>query len=779
MRTRLLVLPFLIAAIAVGGWIAAPVRPFAGVPYSRVAFDADGRLLGAAVAADGQWRFPSGAGQPPTNYVRALLTFEDQRFYRHVGVDPVAVLRAAASNRAAGRIVSGGSTLTMQLARLLSGDRAPTLRRKIAEAVVAVRLELRLSKGEIIRLFADHAPLGGNVVGVEAAAWRYFGRPSAEITDAEVALLAVLPNSPGLMNLGRGRGELLDKRNRLLARLFEQGDLDAERLDLALAEPIPDRPLPLPQRAPHLLQTLSSRNPDRWRFDTSLSGFLQDRASEVVAQHGDRLRGLGVEHAAALIVHVPSGDVVAYVGNLPIRAASAGGDFVDIVQAPRSTGSLLKPVLYAAMLDAGELLPRQLVADIPTRIGGYIPENHTGDYSGAVRADVALARSLNVPAARLLRDYGVDRFYGLLKAMGLSTLTRPASHYGIPLILGGAESTLWELTHLYAAMAREVGARGWTNESEYTAGSRGPAAPAVAPDRSLTAEPLSPGAIYLALEALRSVQRPEELVGWQYFAGARDVSWKTGTSYGLRDAWAIGVTSAYAVGVWVGNASGAGAPGLRGTATAAPTMFQLFELLPRSEPLSPPPGLRTVRVCADSGYLAGPDCRSSEAALVPQGSHDHPVCPYCRTVHLNAERTHQVTADVYPVSRMVHEPWFVLPPAMAWYFERRSVAYVPPPPVDPRLAASGSMPLGVEFPLPGSRVYIPVEMSGRRGSLVATARHADPQARLYWHLGDEYLGSTTEPHTLELRPARGDHLLTVIDDGGRTVTVPFRVESDL
>ena len=769
-RTVLLSVPWILIAALFFLWIVWTPPELFSADYSRVVLAGDGTLLSARIAADGQWRFPPSGQALPPRYVSALLAFEDQRFYAHPGVDPVAIVRAVGANRRAGRVVSGGSTLTMQLARLALGNNRRTYATKIREALLALRIEASHTKEEILLLFAHNAPFGGNVVGLQAASWRYFGRPFLSITWAEAALLAVLPNAPALMHPGTGREALTEKRDRLLARLHAAGQLDATEYALALQEPVPAAPQPVPQQALHLLGTLSRERPDASRFETTLDSFLQRRSNEVLSQYGGALRQIGVSHAAALIVHVPTGEVHAYVGNLPPATPAGHGDFVDVARAPRSTGSLLKPFLYAALIDSGQLLPAQVVADIPTRIGGYIPENHTGVFSGAVRADVALAQSLNVPAARLLQEYGVSRFYALLKDLGMGTLFRPADDYGIPLILGGAESTLWDLTGMYASAARAV-----VGVADGTAPFAPPHVLAdAAPVGNLS--PLSRGSLYLALEALREVERPVSTTGWQHFTGSTRISWKTGTSYGLRDAWAVGVTEEYAVGVWVGNASGRGAPGLRGSATAGPILFRLFELLEPVSEFRSPGGMQRVSLCAFSGMAAGPDCAEQTTGLIPRGVHDPRVCTYCRTLHLNAERTLQVAASVYPVSQMAHERWFVLPGAMAYYARQLSAAYEPPPPLHPDLAGPAAS-LSLEFPLPGSQVYVPIEMSGERGRMVARAHHGEPGVRLFWHLDGRYLGDTERVHTMELSPGEGEHQLTVVSEHGERIATTFSVLS--
>lgn len=770
--------PFVLMLLLFCAWLLGGIPADQAGRYSHTLYDSDGRLIGASVSRDQQWRFAPSGEALPSRYVGALITFEDERFRSHPGVDPVAIVRALRDNLRAGRVVSGGSTITMQLARMMRGSRERTYLQKLAEVSLAVRIELFRSKEWVLREFANRAPFGGNVVGIDAASWRIFGRPLRDVTWAEAALLAVLPNTPSLIHIAQARDELKAKRDRLLARLHEEGAMDADELALSVTEPVPARPSPVPQIASHLLQTLTTVRPDQDRYATTIDGFLQSRATEILTQFGRAGRGAGANHAAALVVGVETGAVHAYVGNLPPRVPSLHGDFVDIVQSRRSTGSLLKPFLFAAMVDTGELLPGQLIPDVPTRIGGYVPQNPDYSFSGAVRAHDALARSLNVPAARMLRDYGVARFAGTLEESGFTTFDRPPDDYGIPLILGGAESTLWELTGAYASLARMVRVRG--RDARTVKMPHVIADPFVGPltrehaQSNAQPSPFSAAAAYLTLDALRTVERPSELAGWQHFASAGGVAWKTGTSYGLRDAWAIGVNEEYAIGVWVGNASGAGAPGLRGTAVAGPILFSLFELVGSGHGLTSPGGLAALRVCADSGHLASPSCPSTTTILAPGTAHGHEVCPYCRIVHLDASRSVQVTSRIYPVADMVRERWFVLPPAMAYYYERRFAGYRAPPPFDPRIR-SPINPIAVEFPLPGSSVYVPVEMTGERGSIVATAHHELVRARLFWHLNGTYLGATRDEHTMELAPPAGEHLLSVVDESGNSRDIAFTV----
>ncbi|MBQ4168740.1 MAG: penicillin-binding protein 1C, partial [Bacteroidales bacterium] len=594
-RTTVLI----ILGILLAGWLfCLPKDLFKGTPYATVVADRNGELLGARIADDGQWRFPP-CDTVPSRYAAALIQFEDRYFRWHPGVNPAALARAVWSNLKAGRVVSGGSTITMQVIRLSRGKER-TLWQKMVEAILATRLEFRCSKREILALYASYAPFGGNVVGIEAAAWRYFGRPASELSWAESATLAVLPNAPSTIHPGKGRDQLLEKRNRLLERLHKRGYFDSSTLEGALAEPLPDEPYPLPNLARHYVE----RQPHGERSQSSIDIHLQRQVEAATTRWSDELTLGGAADLAAVILDIRSGEIIAYVGNAsPLRKRN--GSEVDIATAPRSTGSILKPFLYCAALQEGVILPRTLIRDTPVNLNGFTPQNFDLQFHGAVPAAEALARSLNVPAVHLLRAYGAPRFLELLRQAGLSTLTRSASDYGLSLILGGAEGTLMDITQAYANMVRQY--QGLETDSPFK-------------DKI---------AIWYTFEALKEVNRPDE-IDWKLIQSVRKVAWKTGTSYGYRDAWAVGVTPDYAVGVWCGNADGHGVAGMTGAKTAGPVLFDLLNLLPPSadwfqEPLE---GGVFLDVCTASGMLRSQDCPDYESIRLPEKAAKSDVCPY-------------------------------------------------------------------------------------------------------------------------------------------------------
>jgi penicillin-binding protein 1C len=755
-----------------------PMRPLFEAPCSTVLLDRDGQLLEATVAVDGQWRFPP-PENVPARFTACLVQFEDRHFFSHLGIRPRSLVRAWRQNRRAGRIVSGGSTLTMQVARLSRGPHDRTYGEKLIEALLALRIELRYSKADILRLFAAHAPFGGNVVGLDAAAWRYYGRPADRLSWSECATLAVLPNAPSAIHPGKRHAALRAKRDRLLDRLLEVKLIDRTEWSLAKEEPLPGRPKALPRRAPHLLTTMMTGGYAGELIRTTIDGHLQDRATAAVDRYAPVLEANEVHNAAALILDVRHGNVLAYVGNLSGAGPGHAGQ-VDIVRARRSTGSVLKPFLYADMLQDGELLPDMLVADVPTRYDGFAPRNYDEHYSGAVPASEALSRSLNVPAVRALHGHGVERTLCLLRAMGLKSIDRSANDYGLTLIVGGAESTLWELAGAYASMGRVLDNFG-RGGLPYHAGDIH--APVLLPgqegrsdgnsttvDRRDPSPVLSAAAIWFTMKALREVARPAEEQGWNRFMGQQHIAWKTGTSYGHRDAWAIGLTDRYCVAVWTGNASGEGRPGLTGTLAAAPLLFDLFNLLPSGRGFDPPyDEMARTAVCPASGSRAGRDCPQADTLWVPREGLRTPTCPFHERILLDPTG-HRISEGQ---GRSV--PWFVLPPAMALYYAQRTPSYRALPPWQPGRTGLEDMPMEVLYPDNRSKVLVPVELDGGRGNMVVEVAHRDRDATVYWDLDGNYLGATVGEHRMALSPADGSHLLTLTDDAGHILRRSFTV----
>ena len=748
------------------GYIFCLPRQLFHVPYSTVVTARNNELLGARIALDGQWRFPPRT-TTPAKIQACFIEFEDNHFFHHWGVNPVSIGRAAYQNLKAGRVISGGSTITMQTIRLARNN-PRTFSEKFIEIIWATRLEFRYSKEKILSLYVSHAPFGGNVVGLDAAAWRYFGHSADDLSWAEAAMLAVLPNSPAMIHLSKSRQALLDKRNRLLTRLHKKGVLDDSSYELALSEPLPQEPKPLPQIAPHLTDYFYQTRNGNYSVST-IDREIQLQIEELIERWNNEFSRSDIRNIAILVIDVQKNQPIAYCGNVHFNKANSGNQ-VDIIRSPRSTGSILKPFLYYAMLQEGSILPHTLLPDIPININGFAPQNFSQQFEGAVPASEALARSLNIPTVTMLQRYGVPKFYNFLKQAGISTLTRPASHYGLSLILGGAEGTLWDITCAYTDMARCLKGLDKTDcslllsDSTYNASS-------VVPTSSF-----SPCAVWQTFDAIKEVNRPEE-IDWHTIPSMQTIAWKTGTSYGFRDAWAVGVTPRYAVGVWVGNATGEGKPGLVGARTAGPVMFDVFNLLPSSSWfVRPSEGFIDAEVCHLSGHLKGRFCEETDSILILPAGLKTEACPYHHRINLSADGTQRIYESCINTEAAIQKNWFTLPPVWEWYYKQRHPEYKPLPPFKPGCGEDILRPMQFVYPTMNARIFLPKQMDGSKSQLTFELVHSVPKATVYWHLDNNYLAETQDFHKITLLPSSGKHTMTAVDNEGNTVSVTFFVE---
>jgi penicillin-binding protein 1C len=766
--------------LGVAYYFALPVQLFDD-PYSTVLEDRSGELMTAGIAKDGQWRFPQ-IDSVPEKFATALILFEDKRFRKHPGVDVLALSRAMRQNVRSGKRISGGSTLSMQVIRLSRKGKSRSYAEKLLEIILATRLEFRYSKEEILSLYASHAPFGGNVVGLEAACWRYFGRDAHDLSWAEAAMLAVLPNSPSLIHPGKNRAMLKNKRDQLLDRLQQAGYIDAFTCSLSKDELIPDEPTPLPRYAHHLLQRITRDGYAQQRVVSTLDLNLQKRIEQLVQDHHEQLTGNQIYNAAALVLDVETGNVLAYVGNTRVKEAGYHGEEVDIIAAPRSTGSILKPFLFAAMLEEGKLLPNTMLPDVPTVINGFAPKNFSRDYDGAVPAGKALIRSLNVPAVHLLQQYRYERFHSLLKDMGMTTLKRLPDHYGLSLILGGAEGKLWDITGMYASMARTLNHyfENQQNENYKRSDFHQPGYKAGHADKSTgdAAVVLSASAIYQTFDVLKEVYRPGEEGGWRNFYSSKKIAWKTGTSFGYRDGWAVGVTPQYAVGVWVGNADGEGRPGLTGTETAAPIMLDIFSLLPATTWFHEPyMEMEQIAICSQSGMRISSFCQATDTVWVSVRGLETKSCTYHKMIHVTPDYQHR--AHRACEQHLVQTSWFVLPPVQEHYYKPKNITYRPLPPFKPGCETTQVLTtMDLVYPKPNARIYIPRQMDGTPGKSVFEIAHRHSTIQVYWHLNGAYVGSTVKTHRMAINPGEGKHTLTIVDELGEMLERQFEVLSN-
>jgi penicillin-binding protein 1C len=707
------------------GLVYAVPLPARGSGWSVVVEYRDGRPAYVFLAPDEKWRLPVDHVDPA--YTRALVALEDKRFWSHHGVDPIAIARAAWSDVIARRRVSGGSTLSMQLARLYE-PRPRTIGSKLLDMFRAVQLDVRMSKREILDEYLARTPFGQNVEGVESAAWAYFGHGAQHLTPLEIATLLAVPQGPSRFAPSPANAErLTSRRDAILHKLIDAGVFNEPDARAALADttPVPTRLVAMPRDAPHAAFLLRLRHPGEVRIRSTLDAGAQALVEKQVAQRAGELRTKGIYDAAVVVVDHHTRDVVALVGGLDWSDARHGGQ-IPMFDRPRSPGSTLKPLLYALAIDRGIALPGYLVPDVPTQYGTYRPKNFDGDWSGLVRLDDALARSLNQPFIDLLQQLGVEPFVGELQRLGVGRL-QPGD-YGLSLILGGIELTPLELAGIYATLAED----GTYVPLRLVAGERGAAQPI-----------FGAGAAFLTRQALSKRDRPD-LPNRRDIAVPPDIHWKTGTSFGFRDAWAVGSDPSYTAVVWTGNVDNRPSTDLIGSQAAGPLLFDVLEAIDQTNrhtpgDAQPPDDLTEVEVCAYSGHVPGDACTDRVKVLAPVHAVPTATCPY-----------HVTCAG---------KPYTVLPSAVvAWFTERnRAVPESPPCATDaepPRILTPSEGQVVQLIPgVPTTQQVVPLWASTRA-------------ATVNWFVDGALVGSSPASQKLYWTPLPGKHDVLVVDDTG-------------
>ncbi len=727
--------------------------------YSQVIYARDTTFLRVFLNEDEQWCLPPDLQQEiPSNLKSATLQFEDRYFFQHPGVNPVALARALYLNIKFGEIRSGGSTITMQLARMI-GNRPRTLLNKCREMLLALKLELHHSKDEILQLYLNHAPYGTNVRGYIAASYRYFGKSPDMLTWAEASTLAILPNAPGLIFPSSNDQKLIYKRNKLLEKLHKDGIIDVQTYELSLLEPAPDHIIPFPLAAPHLTERMHATD-GRDIIFTTIDQNIQYEVNFQLQQHGLRMSQLGIYNACALVVDNYSGYVLGYVGSQDFFDSDHRG-MVDGVTAARSSGSILKPYLYALSIDDGIVLPQTLIKDIPTYYESFSPNNANEKFLGVLPAAEALTRSLNVPAVRLLRSFGVSRFYHALQAGGISTLFRDEDDYGLPLILGGAEVTAWDMAGLMRALA---------NQGQYTPIMTEPR-PSPEPKRLV-----SSGASYLIMEALKELERPGLEFFWEKYGNQHPIAWKTGTSYGHKDAWAVGSTPQYTIVVWVGNFDGTSNKSLSGMHSAGPLLFSILNNLPSErEWFSRPDDLSQVKICKHSGFYATENCTETEYADAPKKMRPLGVCPYHSSYFVNSGSEYAVCSHCWDQGHQCVKALH-FPPDVAYFLRKNGTMVSSPPVHNPECRKkSETQTLTILYPPQNASLFLPRDFDGSYEPLLCKFATQFPEREVFWYLDDAFAGSTHDMETFPVEVSEGNHKLTLVDEAGNRDQVSFSV----
>lgn len=728
-----------------------------GTGWSRMVMDRHGVLLHLSTANDGRYRLRTSLDGVSPEWIEATLAKEDRWFRWHPGVNPFALIRAAWGS-VTGHHAGGASTLTMQVARLRWDLETRTVPGKISQIFRAIQLERHYSKNEILEAYFNLAPYGGNVEGAGAAARLWCGCDASQVTRREAVALSVIPQSPATRHPGgiHGAGRIAAAQERLSAILEEQSSL---RGDPLAAEFTLVPAGPPSHEAPHLCRRLMRTDP-AGSITSTLDLAMQKEIERGIEAHLQRSREEGIVNSCAILVHAPTREVLAYVGSADYSDRDILG-MVDGLRAQRSPGSAVKPFVYGLALDQGLIHPRSLLTDGPMVFHDYNPENFEGEFMGPIHANDALVRSRNIPAVALANRLVDGGLYELLRCGG-ATLPKPAGYYGLSLTLGGFGISPVQLAGLYAGLANDGLPRPlvFSKQAKYQ------------PTPSSTPL-LSPQARFLVLDMLRGGAD----LGMDYGFACVDpsVAWKTGTSHGFRDAWAVGVRGDYVLVVWLGNFNGRGNNALVARRCAAPLLFDLLErLYLPGKPIVPPDGVRRVDLCAASGELPGPWCGQTTNGWFIPGVSPISLCQLHREILVDSTTGKRVARDDGRpgLRREVHEFW---PPDMLELFRKAGLPRRPPPEPENGTDTLAGLDHGdapqIISPLSG-RIY---QISAGESEIPLKARATSGVRNTYWFCGETFLGTCAPGDSLQWKPAPGSHKLRVLDDHGRNADASVRV----
>lgn len=741
------------------------------VTYSPVVTAKDGTVLHAYLTRDQQWRMKARLDEITPELRKAIVYKEDKRFYHHFGVDPAAMGRALCNNLLHRRRTSGASTITMQVARMLN-RRPRTYGNKIVEMFRALQLEKRYSKDEILQLYLNLVPYGSNIQGVKAASVLYFGKSPDQLSLAEITALSIIPNRPNSLVMGRDNGRIVAERNKWLERFRADGLFREATIRDALQEPLTAVRLPAPDAVPQLAERLRRAYPAAAEIRATIDPGIQEKAEDLAGNYIATLKLRHIHNAAVMVLDNRTHEVLAYVGSTDFKDKQHHGE-VDGVRALRSPGSALKPLVYGLAFDAGQMTPKTVLEDVPVNISGYTPENYDLDFRGAVTVEDALRQSLNIPAVQALQRLGMDRFNEKLMQAGFVSIWQSRKKLGLSAVLGGCGVRLDEMTALYAAFA---------NDGLYTP-SRWVVPDSVWLDKKKEAGTtagvpvLSPASAYLLRQVLSELSRLDLPSLYDRAIAVPKIAWKTGTSYGRRDAWSIGYNRHYTIGVWIGNFSGEGIPDLSGAATATPLLFQLFQgidHLPADHAPDMPSSLSFRLVCKMSGLVPGAHCMEQVMDYYIPGVSRNEACNHYREVAISADGRCSYCTSCMPVSGYKMQQYTNYSPALSAFYDSKGMAYERVPPHNPACGRLFDGEAPVIRSLTDGSTYL-VTDRGKQQLELACMAAADVQT-VYWYVNDRFVGASAAREHLFFVPEAQEIKVSCTDDKGRNKDIRIRVK---
>ncbi len=736
------------------------------IEYAPLVCSRDSTVLYAFLTRDEQWRMYTTLEEITPELSKAIIFKEDQYFYRHPGINPGAIIRALVNNLLSQKRTSGASTITMQVARLLNPKKR-SYWNKLVEMFRALQLELHYSKKEILQMYLNMVPYGSNIQGVKAASLLYFNKSPDQLSLAEITALSIIPNRPNSLVMGRDNNSITIARNAWLRRFEKSGLFPARILEDARREPLNAYRMAAPRHAPQFALRMRRSYPYAQNIVTTIDAPTQSKVAELTANYSRALKLHNIHNAAVIVVDNRNREVLAYVGAPDFFDRQHAGQ-VDGVRALRSPGSALKPFLYGLAFDKGLATPKKIISDIPVDFNGYAPENYDLNFRGNVTIEDALRQSLNIPAVKLLNSIGVAEFVRNMHIAGFDAIWNARKKMGLSMILGGCDVRLESMAALYAALA---------TQGEYQP-LRWRLPAASSPQNNDTAiRILSPESAYMITEILKELQRPDLPNTNVSAINIPKIAWKTGTSYGRRDAWSIGYSQRYTIAVWIGNFSGQGAAELSGAATATPLLFQLFNAIDRNarnNPVDAPPGLRSRFVCSMSGMVPAEHCTDQVMDTYIPGVSDNTPCQHLKTIYLSAEEQFSYCTSCLPANGYKTKLYLNIDPELAAFYEQRHIDYDRIPEHNP----SCSRYFGGTAPrinsLTNGATYL-VTDKGRQ-QLQLSCATANDVTTVYWYVNDRFIGSSGRNEKVLFLPDAGRIKISCTDDKGRSSSIYVMVK---
>ena len=735
------------------------IFPFKVQPnYSTLITDSEGKILHSFLNNKDKWRMKTELSEITPTLEKAIIYKEDRWFRWHFGINPFAIVRAGMRNIFTGKRTSGASTITMQVVRLLN-PQSRTYFNKIIEILRAFQLEVHYSKDEILQLYLNLVPYGSNIEGIKSASILYFQKSPDVLSLAEVMTLAIIPNRPSSLRLGINNDYILKERNRWLSEFKESEVFHSQDIEDALSEPLNVQRHEAPKLAPHLSLRLKQENPTEANIHSSLIRNKQLTIEKIAQNYVSRLYAMNVHNAAVMVINNQTHQVEAYVGSADFNNPVDGGQ-VDGVRAIRSPGSTLKPLLYATAFDKGIITPKTTINDVPTNFGGFEPENFDKLFHGKVTVEFALANSLNIPAVKLLKEITTPVLVDKLKKADFQAVKKNSSKLGLSLVLGGCGVTLEELTNLFSSFANE----GKFQKAKYIVNRN--------QSTTVSTEITSKESTYLINQILTQITRPDLPNNYAYTYRMPKIAWKTGTSFGKKDAWSIGYNAKYTVGVWIGNFSGEGVPELSGANIATPLLFDIFNTIDynsSSKWFKSPENIALRKVCAESGDVPNEFCVNQITDYYIPAVSKMTQCTHAKYVYLSADGQISYCSHCIPDNNTIKKTFPNHAPELVSWFETKHILYEKLPQHNPKCERifQENVPQ-IVYPVDGSEYILDKKDTQK---LMLNAQVRNDVKEIYWYINDKLLQKSTPNTPIFFVPESGKIKISCSDDKGRNTDI--------